>query len=199
MLGYEEDEVLDKKSIDFLTDESRARAIKDTLPLFWKSGSARSVGYRFVRKNGQAIDLLLDAEAFQDSAGQKCTYAALYDGQDHIQWELASSTIRVLKALANLQQQLTNIPSEEKNEATDPNIPRTSDSSQPSLEIDAIGEAQGQILESARIAGASLQALARVHDELVAGAAEQQRELRLVAQGFDKILAEIAARPPTSP
>ena len=47
-LGYKRDEVLGRKSIEFMTDESHARAVKDTLPLFWRVGSARSVGYRFV-------------------------------------------------------------------------------------------------------------------------------------------------------
>ena len=36
-LGYEKDEVLGHKSTEFLADESRQRATKDTLPLFWPS------------------------------------------------------------------------------------------------------------------------------------------------------------------
>jgi hypothetical protein len=54
--------VLGKKSIDFLTEDSRMRAIIDTLLLFWKVGTARSIGYQFVRKDGDVLDLLLDAE-----------------------------------------------------------------------------------------------------------------------------------------
>ena len=42
-LGYEANEVLGRKSTDFLTEESRIRAVTDTLPLFQRTGSARSI------------------------------------------------------------------------------------------------------------------------------------------------------------
>ena len=35
-LGYERQDVLGMKSTDFLSEESRLRAIKDTPPLFWR-------------------------------------------------------------------------------------------------------------------------------------------------------------------
>ena len=60
-MGYERDEVLGRKSIDFLTEASRRRAIEETIPLFWKAGEAHSIGYEMVRKDGQCLDLLLDA------------------------------------------------------------------------------------------------------------------------------------------
>ena len=62
-LGYEASEAVGRKGPDFLTPESRVRAIRnETLPLFWRTGHARSIGYRFLRKSGDVIDLLLDAE-----------------------------------------------------------------------------------------------------------------------------------------
>ena len=61
-LGYEREEVLGRKSIDFLTAESQVRALRDTLPLFWRVGSARSIGYQILRKDRQVLDVLLDAE-----------------------------------------------------------------------------------------------------------------------------------------
>ena len=56
-LGYERDEVLGRKSIEFLTEESRAWALKDTLPLFWHIGSARSIAYRYLKKDGRVLDV----------------------------------------------------------------------------------------------------------------------------------------------
>ena len=43
-LGYEESEVIGRRSTEFLTDESRTRALSDTLPLFWQTGSAHGLG-----------------------------------------------------------------------------------------------------------------------------------------------------------
>ena len=50
-LGYESEEVLGRKSTDFLTAESRARAVALMLPWFWKYGKASNVGYQFVAKD----------------------------------------------------------------------------------------------------------------------------------------------------
>ena len=52
-LGYEPRDVLGRAGIDFLTEPSRAWAIRDTLPLFWKALRARSVGYEFFRADGR--------------------------------------------------------------------------------------------------------------------------------------------------
>ena len=86
-LGYEAGEVLGKKSTEFLTEESRARAVKDTLPLFWRVGSARSVGYRYITKDGRILDLLLSAEVMPLTARTVCSYATLHNVDDPIQWE----------------------------------------------------------------------------------------------------------------
>ena len=61
-LGYEREEVLGRNPPDFATEESRIRSVNDTLPHFWRVGSARSVGYQLVRKDGQVADVLLDAK-----------------------------------------------------------------------------------------------------------------------------------------
>ena len=101
-LGYKESEVVGRPSTDFLTDESRARALNETLPLFWRTGSARSVGYRLVKKDGQVKDVLLDAELSRDAAGRSATLAAMYDSDDRVQWSQASATIKALQALAGV-------------------------------------------------------------------------------------------------
>ncbi len=69
MLGYERNEVVGRRSVDFLSDESRRYAETTTLPEFWKKGHARNVGYQFVKKNGESVDVLLSAVAKRGEDG----------------------------------------------------------------------------------------------------------------------------------
>ena len=105
-LGYHRDEVLDHNAIDFLTDESQLRAVEDTLPLLWRAGAARSVGYRFVKKDGRPLDISLDADVAYTAAGRPFTLAALRDRLDTAQWRQASATLKALKEIADLQLEL---------------------------------------------------------------------------------------------
>jgi len=59
VLGYERSEVIGRKSVEFLTEESRRYAEEVALPNFWKRGAAREVQYQFVRKDGEIVDVLL--------------------------------------------------------------------------------------------------------------------------------------------
>ena len=70
VLGYEEGEVIGRKSSQFLTEESRRFAVEVALPKFIKTGSARDVVYQMVKKNGDVIDVLLSAVAEMDANGQ---------------------------------------------------------------------------------------------------------------------------------
>ena len=102
-LGYEKDEVLGRKSIEFLTDESRLRATKDTLPLFWLAGTAHSIGYQFLTKDGGLLDVLLDADVGRTASDERFTLADLQNPFDTRQWCRASATIRALKELSRVQ------------------------------------------------------------------------------------------------
>ncbi len=62
-LGYRRDEVIGRKSTDFLTPESRIKADGTVLPEFMQTGICTNVEYQFVRKNGEVIDTLLSAIA----------------------------------------------------------------------------------------------------------------------------------------
>jgi len=59
VLGYERSEVMGRKSIDFLTEESQRYAETVALPEFFKTGFARDISYQFVKKNGETVDILL--------------------------------------------------------------------------------------------------------------------------------------------
>lgn len=101
--GYKPEEVLGRKSTEFLTDESRAQALAVTLSLFRETGRAHSIAYSFVHKNGRVIDVLLDAVTSYDLKGERITLAALRDRGDLEQWKWATSSIKTLQSLDAVQ------------------------------------------------------------------------------------------------
>jgi PAS domain S-box-containing protein len=68
-LGYERNEVIGRKSVDFLTEESRRYAQEVSLPEFYKTGIAWNIPYQFVKKNGEVIDILISAICERDESG----------------------------------------------------------------------------------------------------------------------------------
>jgi diguanylate cyclase (GGDEF)-like protein/PAS domain S-box-containing protein len=68
-LGYSREEVIGRRSSEFLTEESRQRAIRDVLPEFFRSGRCDNVEYQMVAKDGRVIDVLLSAVLDEDPAG----------------------------------------------------------------------------------------------------------------------------------
>jgi len=70
VLGYERSEVMGRKSVEFLTEESRHFAKGQALPEFFKTGSASNISYQFVKKNGETVDILLSAITEYDEKGQ---------------------------------------------------------------------------------------------------------------------------------
>jgi diguanylate cyclase (GGDEF)-like protein/PAS domain S-box-containing protein len=69
-LGYRREEVIGRRSTDFLTSESREHAINVILPEFFRKGRCDNVEYQFVCKDGRAIDVLLSAVLTQDPTGR---------------------------------------------------------------------------------------------------------------------------------
>ena len=69
-MGYGRDEVLGRKSVEFLTEVSRRHATEEVLPAFMKTGVCQDVYYQFVRKNGSVMDTLLSATAERDKEGR---------------------------------------------------------------------------------------------------------------------------------
>ena len=79
-LGYAREEVLGRRSADFLTPESRERAIGEVLPEFFRSGRCENVQYQMVGKNGGVIDVLISAVLVDDAAGRgRVSFAVVTD------------------------------------------------------------------------------------------------------------------------
>ncbi|CAM2070622.1 PAS domain-containing protein [Sulfidibacter corallicola] len=69
VMGYRRDEVLGRKSLDFLTEESRNLAIKSVLPFFFEKGYCKNVPYQFVTKSGAIIEVELSADSVRNEDG----------------------------------------------------------------------------------------------------------------------------------
>jgi PAS domain S-box-containing protein len=79
-LGYEREEVVGRRSVEFLDEESRVRAETESLPTLFKTGSNTNIPYRFVRKNGECLDILLSSFLLHDETGQPLrSYAVMTD------------------------------------------------------------------------------------------------------------------------
>ncbi len=80
VLGYDRDEVIGRKSTDFLSESSRRYAEEVVLPEYFRTGFCQDVSYRFRKKNGEMIDVLLSAIAERDAEGKvKRSLAVLVD------------------------------------------------------------------------------------------------------------------------
>jgi PAS domain S-box-containing protein len=69
LLGYERNDVIGRKSTDFLTRESRRYAEEVVLPEYFRQGFCKDIPYQMVKKNGEVIDVLLSAVAECDDSG----------------------------------------------------------------------------------------------------------------------------------
>lgn len=68
--GYTAEEVLGRKSVDFLAPESQQYAREHVLPEFFRSGSIVDIPYQFIAKDGRVFDVLLSATSERDADGQ---------------------------------------------------------------------------------------------------------------------------------
>jgi len=69
VLGYERSEVIGRRAVEFLTEQSRRYAETVAIPQFMKTGHAREVSYQFVKRNGELVDIQLSAIAQYDREG----------------------------------------------------------------------------------------------------------------------------------
>ena len=191
-LGYTEEEALGRKSTEFLTEESRARALKDTLPLFWGVGSARSVGYRLVGKDGRILDLCMDAELVRGSAGEPQTLAALYGPDDLSEWELASTAIRSLLELSRMRRTFEIVLPDKEGNFPDRELQAASQTFGWASDSALKAEAISTLLEVGKDISSNLRGLARVQEDWLGSSAEQQREMMMLLRSIDGTLRDLA-------
>ena len=67
--GYERDEVIGRKSTEFLTPESRQYARDIVLPNYFKTGKCFDIPYQWICRDGSIRDVLLSATSEQDASG----------------------------------------------------------------------------------------------------------------------------------
>ena len=78
--GYGRQEVIGRRSVEFLTEASRRFAEATALPEFWRTGLAHDVPYQLLTKSGEVRDILLSAFGERDEAGDIFrTFAVLTD------------------------------------------------------------------------------------------------------------------------
>ncbi len=68
-MGYDRNEVIGRKVVDFYTDASRTYAEEIIQPAFFRDGSTQDISYEFIKKNGEVLDVLLSATAERDASG----------------------------------------------------------------------------------------------------------------------------------
>jgi PAS domain S-box-containing protein len=80
VLGYERDEVLGRRSTEFLSVDSQRYARETVLPDYFRTGICRDVPYQFLTKSGEVREILLSAIAERDAQGQHMrSFAVLID------------------------------------------------------------------------------------------------------------------------
>ena len=191
-LGYQKDQVLGRKSLDFLTPFSREVAINDRLPTFWSTGRAEGVEFQFVKMNGKVIDILLDAELRPNTFGQLRALAALRDPNDPTERYWASSTMKVLQMFTDVGCELESIrrsalwTSQSKQDAS--LIP----SEQCNHNEELTREFASAILEYSRDLTVNMRGILRAQEEKAVKSEEQFAEMLTVAKNIDHSLADLA-------
>jgi PAS domain S-box-containing protein len=66
IMGYEREDVIGQKLARFFTPDSKSYAETTVFPEFFKTGFCKDVSYKFVKKNGDVIDVLLSAIGDRD-------------------------------------------------------------------------------------------------------------------------------------
>jgi rsbT co-antagonist protein RsbR len=70
VLGYSRNEALGRRSIEFMTEESRQKAIDVNIPSMMKTGYVRDIHYQFIKKNQEMVDVLISAIVVRNAEGE---------------------------------------------------------------------------------------------------------------------------------
>jgi rsbT co-antagonist protein RsbR len=89
-LGYTREEVLGRRSVDFMTEASRKDAVTVQIPRMIQAGEVKDIHYQFVKKNGEIIDVLISAVVVRTPDGAiDRVVGVLLDVTDRIKTERA--------------------------------------------------------------------------------------------------------------
>ena len=99
VMGYSKHEVIGKPLVDFLTPESREYAEQVVFPQFFKTGFCKDIPYRFIKKNGEVVDIVLSAISDRNREGQaERSLAVSIDVTDIKELKKAQHQLRRLSA-----------------------------------------------------------------------------------------------------
>jgi PAS domain S-box-containing protein len=70
ILGYQRDEVLGRRTTEFLTEGCRRQAEEVVIPQFLRTGFCKEIPYQMVKKSGEIVHVLLSAIAERNEEGK---------------------------------------------------------------------------------------------------------------------------------
>ncbi|HSN99814.1 MAG TPA: PAS domain S-box protein, partial [Candidatus Nanopelagicales bacterium] len=83
--GYAREEVIGRRSVELLAEDSVRYAREVVMPAFFQTGRTENVVYQFVRKDGSVMHVLLSAVAERDAEGRFLrSRAVLIDVSEHV-------------------------------------------------------------------------------------------------------------------
>lgn len=89
-LGYARDEVLGRSVLDFVAEPNRQHALEVNIPRLIAEGRVRGIPERFVKKNGELLDVLLSSVVVRDPSGEIAhTLTVLEDVTERLRAERA--------------------------------------------------------------------------------------------------------------
>lgn len=190
--GYQKDEVLGKKSVDFLTEDYRHKAVRERLPVFWRSGDARDIDYQFMAKSGEVVNVLLDAEVSRGVGGELIALGALRDEQGLPQDRQALHTIRALQHLSRLRRELEDIETVitgDHKKLTDDDLAFYSTHLRP--KEPSVEQPMGTLIEVFHDISVYLRGLLKTQEEVLSDGMEHQLEILDVIKNIDRTLVEL--------
>lgn len=105
-MGYTRDEVVGRRSTDFLTPESARYAREVILPEYFKTGRCDNVLYQFIRKDGSYMDVMLSAIADVDPRGKRISQAVLIDVTERLASEREAHKVAMQEEMIRNQQEM---------------------------------------------------------------------------------------------